>query len=201
MMSGVILAGGNNRRMGGRVKALLPFFHETLIERQIKRMKSLCTEIIVVTNESELYAFVLDGSMVRTIPDEVPGKGPLSGMHAALSACRTAEAWIVACDMPFISAQAARLMQDLKREQNCDAIVPVIGSGLHPLHGIYDIKCAAAISVLLAQDQLRVMGLLDRIVWAEAPEALFLNKEIDVQFVANINTPDEYERALAAISD
>ena len=50
MLTGAILAGGDNRRMNGEAKALLTFGAEKLIQRQIRQMREICSEMIVVTN-------------------------------------------------------------------------------------------------------------------------------------------------------
>jgi molybdenum cofactor guanylyltransferase len=194
MLTGAILAGGQNRRMG-KEKALLPFSGELLIQRQIRTLSEVCEEIIVVTNEPTLFLPVLDRS-IRIITDYYPGKGPLSGMHAALALARNPEVWIVGCDMPFLSSSAATAMQELKATLKCDAVVPVIEGRSHPLHGIYSKGCADAISALLLSGESRVSEMLRMIYWQEAPEAHFEEKHIGLEFVTNMNTPEEYESAL-----
>lgn len=195
MITGAILAGGQNRRMEGKMKALLPFAGELLIERQIAQMKTVCEEIIVVTNQPSLFLPVLDRS-IRIITDYFPSKGPLSGMHAALSLARHPDVWIVGCDMPFISAQAAQALLELKLEVKCDAAVPVIDGRTHPLHGIYSKSCADAISALLLAGEYRVMEMLRMIYWQEATEAYFAERGIPSAFVTNVNNPEEYDTAL-----
>ncbi|WP_438449280.1 molybdenum cofactor guanylyltransferase [Gorillibacterium sp. sgz5001074] len=195
MITGAILAGGQNRRMEGKMKALLPFAGELLIERQIAQMKTVCEEIIVVTNQPSLFLPVLDRS-IRIITDYFPSKGPLSGMHAALSLARHPDVWIVGCDMPFISAEAAQVLLEQKRSVKCDASVPVIDGRTHPLHGIYSKSCADAISALLLAGEYRVMEMLRMIYWQEAAEALFTERGIDLAFVTNVNNPEEYDMAL-----
>lgn len=179
----------------GKEKALLPFSGELLIQRQIRTMSEVCEEIIVVTNQPTLFLPILDRS-IRIITDYYPGKGPLSGMHAALTLSRNPEVWIVGCDMPFLSAGAASAMQELKAALKCDAVVPVIEGRSHPLHGIYSKGCADAISALLLSGESRVSEMLRMIYWQEAPEAHFAEKHIGLDFVTNMNTPEEYELAL-----
>ncbi|MDF2924123.1 MAG: hypothetical protein K0R57_3037 [Paenibacillaceae bacterium] len=195
MITGAILAGGQNRRMEGQVKALLPFSGELMIERQIKYLKMMCDEVIVVTNQPNVFLPVLDRS-VRIITDYFPSKGPLSGMHAALSLARNQDVWIVGCDMPFISPQAAQLSWELKKTLKCDAVVPVIDGKTHPLHGLYSKNCADAISALLLSGEYRVMEMLRMIYWQEAPEAYFQEQGVDLKFVTNVNNREEYEAAL-----
>jgi molybdenum cofactor guanylyltransferase len=195
MITGAILAGGQNRRMEGKVKALLPFSGELLIERQIAQMKQVCEEIIVVTNQPSLFLPVLDRS-IRIITDYFPSKGPLSGMHAALSLARNPDVWIVGCDMPFLSGSAAHALWELKKTINCDATVPVIDGRTHPLHGIYSKSCADAISALLLSGEYRVMEMLRMIYWQEASETYFTERGIDLNFVTNVNNPEDYDKAL-----
>lgn len=195
MITGAILAGGQNRRMEGKMKALLPFSGQLLIERQITQLKSVCDEIIVVTNQPNLFLPVLDRS-IRIITDYFPSKGPLSGMHAALSLARNPDVWIVGCDMPFISAQAAQALREQKDSIKCDAVVPVIDGKTHPLHGVYSKSCADAISALLLSGEYRVMEMLRMIYWQEAQDSFFLDRGIPLDFVTNVNNPEEYEQAL-----
>lgn len=198
MITGAILAGGQNRRMEGKMKALLPFSGQLLIERQITQLKPICDEIVVVTNQPGLFLPVLDRS-IRIITDYFPSKGPLSGMHAALSLARNPDVWIVGCDMPFLSPQAAQAMYDLKKRAKCDAVVPVIDGKTHPLHGIYSKSCADAISALLLSGEYKVMEMLRMIYWQEALESFFMEKGIDLSFVTNVNNPEEYKRALEEV--
>ena len=195
MLSGVILAGGSNRRMGGFHKALLPFQNEKLIQRQIRRMKQLCTEMILVTNEPGVFLPLVRND-VRIITDYYTGKGPLGGMHAAFSLSQYADIWLVGCDMPFISPQAAKLMLDKKRKMNCDAVIPCVDGRLQPLHGIFDKRCAKTIPEMLNKGMHKVGSFLDLITVERVPESTFRNSGIDTRFVLNVNTPEDYERAL-----
>lgn len=198
MITGAILAGGQNRRMEGKMKSLLPFSGELLIERQIKLLKTVCDEIIVVTNQPGVFLPLLDRS-IRIITDYYPSKGPLSGMHAALSLASNQEVWIVGCDMPFISPQAAQALWQLKKTLKCDGVIPLIDGRTHPLHGLYSKSCADAVSALLLSGEYRVSEMLRMIYWQEAPEAYFQEQGIDLKFVTNVNSPEDYEAALERV--
>src|SRR5690554_6708134 len=159
MLTGVILAGGQNRRMKGFHKALLDFQDQPIIERQILAMNDLCAEILIVTQREELFSAYLSDN-IRVIPDEIKDRGPLAGMHAALVASRNQEAWIVGCDMPFISVNAAELMLQVKNQLHAHAVIPFIEGKVHTLHGIYDKNCAPMIAALLSEGENRVNKLL-----------------------------------------
>nr|WP_275983986.1 molybdenum cofactor guanylyltransferase [Paenibacillus hamazuiensis] len=186
------MAGGSNRRMGGRFKALLPWNGRPLIEHQLEQMRRLCSDIVIVTNRPDDLAMYACGT-VRLAADLHPGEGPLAGMQAAWAAARGDLAWIVACDMPFVSAAAAEAMAELQAGSGCEAVVPQLDGRVQPLHGVYSRSCAERIDRLLAGGERRVMRLLDGVSWRAADEAFFAGKGIDLRFVLNINSVEQYE--------
>lgn len=197
MITGVILAGGLNRRMGGRLKALLPVQGTPMFLRQLKEMSSICKQVIVVTNEPEVlrpYLSSVSNKNVQCITDQYVQKGPLSGIHAASLIASEQHMWIVGCDMPFISAEAAKAMAILCKEANSDAVIPVLDGRVHPLHGIYSRLVGSEAEVLLKQEQYRLMGLLDHIDWKPVENGFFERKNIPTHFVTNVNTPEEFDR-------
>lgn len=161
-LSGVILAGEKSRCADGFHMGLLSFQDEKLVHRQIRCLKQLCAEIILVTNEPRTFLPLVDCS-VRIITEFYVDKGPLGGMHAAFSLAQYPDVWLVGCDMPIISYQAAKLMLDKKRKMDIDAVIPYIDDKLYPLHGIYDRRCAKVIRVMMDNEQYRVESFLDLI--------------------------------------
>ncbi|MDU0202939.1 molybdenum cofactor guanylyltransferase [Paenibacillus sp. MAH-36] len=204
MMTGVILAGGLNRRMGGKSKALLPIQDQPLLLRQLTEISRICNQTIVVSNEPEAFQLLLASNPtpmnVQWVADIYVQKGPLSGIHAAAKAATEQFMWIVGCDMPFISSDAAEAMKQLCQEANVDAVIPVIDGKIHPLHGIYSRLVGSEAEVLLKQEQYRLMGLLDHIDWLPAENAFFEKLKLSSKFVTNVNTPDEYKFMLENLS-
>lgn len=197
MLTGVILAGGSNRRLHGQPKALLPFGGEPLIVRQLRLMQPACSELIVVTNEPKPFLRLLDPE-VRIITDFVPNRGPLSGMHAGLSLARNRDVWIAGSHMPFVSAQAALLLREKKRE-GFEAALPRIRGGIYPLHGVYDRSCADKIWPLLRSGEPSQTRLLKEIYWGELGEAVVQAEEVEAGFVDCFHTKEEYELLLGRL--
>ncbi|MDR6554191.1 molybdenum cofactor guanylyltransferase [Paenibacillus qinlingensis] len=204
MMTGVILAGGLNRRMGGRPKALLPVQGEAMLLRQLKEMSHSCEQIIVVTSEVEPLQPVLAGLTVDIevlcVRDIYPQKGPLSGIHAASKVAHSTHLWIVGCDMPFISGDAAKAMVEVCRDTNVDAVIPELEGRLHPLHGIYGRDVGPEAELLLQQQNYRLMGLLDHIDWQSVNLDFFVQRGLRTNFATNLNTPEEYKDMLDNLS-
>jgi molybdopterin-guanine dinucleotide biosynthesis protein A len=191
MLTGVILAGGANRRMKGELKALLPFGGQPLIARQVDRMTKLCDEMIVVTNNPKPYLHILDRS-VRIITDFFADHGPLGGMHAALSLAKHSSVWVVGCDMPFISSKAAELLWNRKRD-GFEAVIPLVAGKLFPLHGIYDRECKSYIEPLLKLGETKVSALLQHVFWSELSDGYFRENGVELNFISSIKTWDDYE--------
>ena len=100
MLSLVIQAGGQSRRMG-QDKALLPFLGRPLVSRVIDRLASLADEVLVTTNQPEAYAFL----GLPLLPDLKPGRGALGGLYTAVASAGSPLVAVVACDMPFVSPE------------------------------------------------------------------------------------------------
>lgn len=196
MLSGVVLAGGENRRMGGIHKALLSIGGEAMIQRQIRTLSAICSEIVVVTNDAERFAPVV-GTSVRIVPDVYRGKGPLAGMHAAMTAVRNEYVWVVGCDMPFLCAEAADRMLTRLQYNILDAVIPRLNDKLHPLHGVYSTSCAKEAANLLEAGTYRVMELFGRIRWEPFFDSEFTALGIDLKFAVNTNTPEEWNEAVS----
>jgi molybdenum cofactor guanylyltransferase len=195
MLTGVILAGGQNRRMGGKHKALIPFRGVPLINIQLQEMARICKQIFIVTHAPELFPKILrefKQAEVSCIPDVMPGKGPLSGIHAACLAAATDRLWIVGCDMPYLSAAAAEALYDWCEVTHADAIIPVIHEKVQPLHGIFDKRIAPVVAELLEMEQFKLMGLLERIHFLTADDSFFAQRDIALTFTVNLNTPDDF---------
>ncbi len=194
-MTGVILAGGENRRMEGSHKALLLFHGEILIQRQIRLMKKIVDEIIVVSNDPRPFLKIL-GNSVRMITDYYQGKGPISGIYSALSLARYPDVWVTACDMPFLSADAASLMQEYRKKNDADAAIPIVGGKPCLLQAVYHKKSSEAISDLISRGVSGEQDLLQAIDYVGMSEQVFERNQIDRRFVLSFDTPEEFQRLL-----
>ncbi|MBH8599621.1 molybdenum cofactor guanylyltransferase [Thermoactinomyces sp. CICC 10523] len=200
MLTGVILAGGQNRRMNGQVKALLPFGGEPLLKRQLQEMKQVCEEIWVVTNQPGRFVpYAKEG--IRIISDDWPGMGPLGGMASAFSKASYPDVWVVGCDMPFICGRVAQRLVECRTSQSVEAVVPVVEGKRQPLHAVYDKTSAEIIRELLKKGVRQVNGFLEAIRCRYVDETFFARQGLSLQFAMNVNTPKEYERALRRIEE
>ncbi|GIO37488.1 molybdenum cofactor guanylyltransferase [Paenibacillus antibioticophila] len=192
MLTGVILAGGKNSRMHGLNKALLTYKGEHFIERQIHEMSSICSEMIVVTNDASVYTSRAKPDMIYT-PDIFQGSGPLGGFHAAFSTLANDYVWVVGCDIPKLSAKAASKMLTVLTNSDYDAVLPVVGGKHQMLHGIYRPKrLLPLITERLEAKQYRLSGLLDSIHWLGLKELDWMEAGLSMDFTEDVDTPLQY---------
>ncbi|NMG42586.1 molybdenum cofactor guanylyltransferase [Aromatoleum toluvorans] len=101
-ITGVILAGGQGRRMGSVDKGLVALRGRPMAAWVIERFGPQVDELIINANQNaERYAAF--GHPV--FPDDIGGfAGPLAGLHAALSRARHPLVATAPCDSPFLPA-------------------------------------------------------------------------------------------------
>jgi len=192
-VAGIVLCGGEGRRMG-RSKALLPFGPETLLVRVVRRLgEALCTVIVVAAADQALPPLP-DGTLVAR--DRRPGRGPLEGIAAGLRALEGREvAFVAACDLPLLVPAFVRRMVELS--EGHDIAVPQVGGHAEPLAAVYRAGVLSQIEALLAAGRLRPAYLFDAVrTRFVSPQEL---ADVDPQMTSlmNINTPEDYRRALA----
>jgi molybdenum cofactor guanylyltransferase len=174
MQSVAILAGGEARRFGGRDKSALIVDGRTILERQIAELSTVTPDVRVIRREDDL----------------VPGCGPLGGLHAALHKARGDTLFLVACDMPFVTAALAAYL--LMLAGDADAVVPRTDRGYHPLCAVYRRSCLPAVEQRLAERRLKMLDLLhDLRVREVTADDLGRFGDCD-RLLANVNTPAEY---------
>ena len=188
--SGVILAGGKSRRMG-RDKSQLILHGETLVARAIRLIGALTGDLILVTTAPDPFA----GLDARLTGDVIPGGGALSGIHAGLSAARHEWSLVVACDMPFLNLDLLRYMASLA--PGCAAVVPRWQDELETLHAFYSRECILIIEPILKRGGGRIIEFYERVNVRYVEPDEITHFDPDGLSFFNINSPEDWERALA----
>ncbi len=130
-ITGVVLAGGLARRMGGVDKGLIAFAGKPMVAHVLERLRPQVDEILVNANR-EINQYEVYGYPV--ISDEIEGfAGPLAGLHRGMSAASQPFVLTVPCDSPFLPSDlASRLMQALQ-QTDADLAVAKTGAQAHPV--------------------------------------------------------------------
>lgn len=196
MLSVVIQAGGDSRRMG-RNKALLPFLGQTLIERVISRVQDLADELLITSNRPDELEFL--GLPIH--PDIIKGKGALGGIFTALSVARFQAVAVIACDMPFVNARLLQIQLKMLNEHHSDGVVPSHPAGYEPFHSVYRREtCLKAVKKSLDENKKRADAWFGDVqIDLITPDQIRTHDPDDLAFL-NINDQNDYQRALAIAS-
>jgi len=188
-ISGIILAGGKNARMGAE-KALLRVGPNFIIEHISAALRIVAEEIIVVTSEPDKYARFGD----RTVKDIMAGHGPLGGIHAGLACAGQPLALVTACDIPFVSAGLAALL--INNAAGYDAVVPFYHGYAEPLFALYRKSCLGVIEELLNNNRNKITGFYQQVKVNFLNEQKLLEAETDLDRIFfNVNTPEDLKKA------
>src|SRR3954463_12887821 len=154
-VTGVIQAGGKSTRMGGEPKALLELGGRRIVERVLDAVRPVVDDVLIVTNTPALYGFL----GVPMVADVYPDHGSLGGIFSELSAAAGDAAFTVACDMPFLHPDVARLV--IARAGQGAAAVPGGGGQLETLHALYAKACLPHIEARLKAGRLKIVGFFE----------------------------------------
>ncbi len=180
----------------GQRKAALKIGGEPLLSRVVGSMRAALGEVLVI-GPSDLR-ILAPAAKVRD--DLRGGLGPLSGLETALTAIEedgATHAFVVACDMPFLSTSLIRYMTSLAESGiAADAVVLRSIQGPEYLHAVYAVTCLPAIRARLDSGERSLRGFVGalRLRVVEAEEALRYDPSGMSAF--NANTPEEWRRAL-----
>lgn len=189
----VIQAGGESRRMGQN-KALMPFLGQPMIQRVVERLGGLGDEMLVTTNQPEAFQFL----GLPLVADVLPGIGALGGLYTALLAAHAPRVLVVACDMPFVSPQLARLELDVLAAEGWDVVIPTTLEGLEPLHTVYRREtCIPAIERALQEQKRRMISWFGDVRVRELSLEEVRVVEPELRAFMNVNTPEELAAAEA----
>lgn len=200
-VSGLVLCGGQSRRMG-RDKAQLALDGVRLIERAIDVLQPLVRnggEVWLACGAQARYAEL--GR--RLCLDRRADAGPLSGIEAGLSAAARGWVCVLAVDMPRARAEQLRALLDRARSGGFDAVLARSESGDEPLFGVYHTRLLSCVRRALERGERKATSFLDepleessahrpRVSWCAA--TAFGAGGAD--FAANLNTPDDLQREL-----
>ena len=190
-ITGVVQAGGRSTRMGGEPKALIELDGRRIVERVVAAIAPVVDDVLVVTNTPEVYAFL----GLPMVGDVFPDHGSLGGIYSGLKAAAGDAAFTVACDMPFLRTDVARLV--VTRAGEADVVIPRVGEQLETMHAVYAKACLPHIEERLRARRLKIVGFFEAVRVLEIPES-DVRPLADPEIVfMNVNTPDELARARA----
>jgi len=184
-VSGIVLAGGQGRRMGGVDKGLQALRGKPMVAWALERLAPQVEEILVNANQN-LEAYAKFG--YRVVPDAIGGfAGPLAGLHAGLTAASHPLAVTVPCDSPFLPLDlVARLRESLQAN---DLAVAKTGEQAHPVFSLVRRSVLGHLAEFLSSGGRKIDAWYATLKVVEVP----FDDEADA--FRNINTREELKDA------
>ena len=198
-LGAVSLCGGESRRMG-RPKAWLPFGGQTLLEWMVDRVWLAMGEgpVVVVAAAGQELPALPPGVVVTR--DAVYGRGPLQGLAAGMAALPTeiALVYATAVDTPFLApGWILGLVQQMAAAE-VELVIPWVEGYRHPLAALYRRSVVLPVmETMLAAGQFRLSSLEESLRARVLGPEILRGYDPELATLRNLNTPEEYERALA----
>jgi molybdopterin-guanine dinucleotide biosynthesis protein A len=190
-LTGFVLAGGASRRMGCP-KSSLRIDGESMLERQIRVLRSVARRVAVVGGP----AGYLNEFEVPIVPDAVRNRGPLGGIYTALLESRTEFNLVLGCDLPCVSRDLLACLALRAMADGSDVTVPVSRDGrLQPLCAVFRRRAIYAVRTRLALGENKLRGFFPKVRCTAIPWRELANAGFRASVFDNMNTPEEYEYA------
>ena len=195
MWTGLILAGGESRRMG-EDKALLSIGGRTLLERAVDTVRRAGGRPLVI-GPPRGAGVEAGAPRVDETDDGAAAAGPLRALARGLQeAGGTGPVVALAVDLPLVPAAFLRHLAG--RAGEAQAIVPRVAGEWQVLAAAYDASCRAPLQAALERGERSIHRVLPEleIVAIEASETIPFG---GATIFLNVNTPGDLERAAALL--
>jgi molybdenum cofactor guanylyltransferase len=191
-MTGIVLAGGRNSRMGTN-KAFLEIGGVRFIDGIIHLFQGIFEEIIIVSNSPLLH---LEHS-VTVVTDIYKDSGALGGLYSGLFFASGSHAFVCSCDMPLLNVRFIEHM--LKVTDNYDIVVPHSGDGFQPLHAVYGKKCLPVAKSLLEKRNLKIINLYRGLRVLTVGEDVIDSFDPTRKMFFNVNTHEDMKKVSSQV--
>jgi molybdopterin-guanine dinucleotide biosynthesis protein A len=182
-VTGLVLAGGQGRRMGGVDKGLQPLRGRPMIEWVLERLKPQVTEVVINANQNQAE-YARYGC--RVVPDEIGGfAGPLAGLHAGLKANVHPFLVTVPCDSPFLPPDLVARLHAALVASHADLAVATTGDQPHPVFALVRESLSGHLAEFLASGGRKIDA------WYAALKVVEVPFDDEAEAFSNINTRDE----------
>jgi molybdopterin-guanine dinucleotide biosynthesis protein A len=180
---GLVLAGGQGRRMGGVDKGLQLLQGRPLMQHVIERLRPQVESVLINANQN-LERYAEFGCPV--VPDRVSGfAGPLAGLDAGLHATAAPLVVTVPCDSPFLPHDLVARLAAARSAGDADVAVARTGTQPHPVFALVCTRVRAHLSDFLARGERKID------LWYASLRVVEVAFDDEADAFANINTRDE----------
>ncbi len=182
-VSGVILAGGQARRMQGQDKGLIEFNGQALIKRSIATLLPQVEQVFINANRNiEQYQQYRHEVIEDNLADF---QGPLAGMLAAMQSVGTDYILTVPCDCPSISKQLRQRMMETLLINQADIAVGFDGERIQPVFSLIPTRLKQDLANYLAKGERKID------LWFEQHKLALVDFSDQKHTFINFNYPED----------
>lgn len=183
-ITGLVLAGGAGRRMGGADKGLVEYLGRPLVAHVIDRLAPQVESLIVSANRHLADYRAFGHPLVSDGEPDYPG--PLAGLAAGLAACRTEWLVCVPCDCPHLPPDLVGRLAAAPYNSGARLAVARVAGQIQPTFQLCHRSHLPALRDYLAAGERRVGG------WCRQQGAVEVDFP-DPEAFRNFNTPAELD--------
>ncbi|MEL0106046.1 MAG: molybdenum cofactor guanylyltransferase MobA [Rhodospirillaceae bacterium] len=195
---GILLAGGQSRRMGGGDKFFQKLGGHTILEHVIQNAQLQVDQLIINANGDPAR---FDSYQLTVVPDSLEGhQGPLAGVLTGLewaSAHMPDAEWIVtfAADAPFFPKQLVNDLKNAVRDNAADIACASSGGRTHPVFAIWPVRLKDDLDHALRIEEIRK---IDR--WTGRYAVAHIDYPLEpMDPFFNVNRPEDLAEAVAYV--
>ena len=192
-LTAFVLAGGQSTRMG-RDKAFLPWEDGTLLSNALKLVAAATPRIRIVGQTRKFAAYG------RVIEDIYRDRGPLGGIHAALSSTTTDLNLMLAVDVPFVEPRFLQFLTEGARETDAVVTVPLADGVSQPLCAVYRKEFAPVAAQALEAGRNKIDPLFAEVKTRVIEAEEWTRAGFSAAMFRNLNTPEQWNEGQRSIS-
>ncbi|MCX7097510.1 MAG: molybdenum cofactor guanylyltransferase [Methylococcales bacterium] len=184
-VAGVILAGGQARRMNHQDKGLILFQGQPMVTYAIAALSPIARPIIISANRNLEHYQAFGWPVVADDTDNFDG--PLAGVLAAMRYTTAELLLVMPCDSPLVKTEHLQKLVDVRAANNADVAVAFDGARQHPVFLAVKTSLQASLQAFLDSGQ-RKIGF-----WLAGQNTVQADFSDSPELFANVNTPTELQ--------
>ena len=169
----------------GSDKAFLELAGRSLLNRALDLARAVVPDVLIVGDADKFAIFA------PTVPDIYPARGPLGGIHAALTYSTTDSNLILAVDVPFLDRRFLQYLIAKSESVGAVVTVPQAAGHLHPLCAVYRKQFLAPAERALAENRNKLDALFSEVSVRIIPEEELTAAGFNASIFRNLNNPED----------
>jgi molybdopterin-guanine dinucleotide biosynthesis protein A len=182
-VTGVVLAGGRARRMGGEDKGLIPFKGRPLAAYAVEALGTVAGQILVNANRNQAAYAGLGHPVIADPTNRFDG--PLAGLLSAMNSADTPYILTVPCDCPFMTGELLQRLITAFSGAGAEIAVARDAERLHPVFLCVRRDLADSLEHYLRSGQRKID------TWLGLHRQVFADYSDQPEVFINVNTPEE----------